>query len=89
MPRRRKRLRLRGGGFYECRSQSAKKADETVTVLLKKSPRLSSETMILGRILGRRMRGLFNEAQFRTMFFVGLIVAGCYMLWITQNRAGL
>ena len=34
----------------------------------------------IGMIVGRRLRGLFSETQYRTAFFVGLIVAGVYIL---------
>jgi uncharacterized membrane protein YfcA len=41
---------------------------------------------IVGMAIGRRLRRYFSEAQFRRMFFVGLLIAGGYMLWIAQVR---
>lgn len=71
----------------------------TMMVVMSRYSLVNSDTLMvsaaamvpagIGMVIGRRMRGLFNEAQFRTMFFVGLIVAGAYMLWIAQNRAGI
>jgi len=35
---------------------------------------------LIGMAMGRQMRRFLNEAQFRVIFFLGLIVAGIYML---------
>jgi len=35
---------------------------------------------LIGMAIGRRLRRYLNEAQFRVMFFLGLIAAGLYML---------
>lgn len=70
-----------------------------MTVFMARNALLDRETLLLsavslvpaaiGMSLGRRLRGRFDEAQFRRLFFVGLIISGCYMLWIAQNRVGL
>jgi uncharacterized membrane protein YfcA len=41
---------------------------------------------IVGMVIGRRLRHYFSEAQFRRLFFIGLLVAGFYTLWIAQFR---
>ncbi|MBU2531512.1 MAG: sulfite exporter TauE/SafE family protein [Alphaproteobacteria bacterium] len=66
----------------------------TMMILMSRYSLVNEETLgisaaamlpaLIGMVIGRRMRGWFSEAQFRTLFFVGLMIAGVYMLYVAQ-----